>query len=111
MNDDDQTASDRRAEFEAQLAEVRIKGGTAENEQRWTTIGLIVAVFGVILALIAFIVSGGQDDTRDVLSSVILALLGVGLAVLGSALFLRYSFGRFLRFWMLRLLYERQADD
>jgi hypothetical protein len=30
--------------------------------------------------------------------------------VIGMALFLRYSIGRFLRFWLLRLIYEQQDD-
>ena len=37
-------------------------------------------------------------------------LLGL-LSSVGGALFLRYSFGRFLRFWLLRMLYGQQADD
>jgi hypothetical protein len=106
-----ESPDDRRAEFEAQLAEIRIKGGTAETEQRWTTIGLIVAATGVVITIVAFIVSGGQSDTRDVLSSVILALVGISLTVAGSAVFLRYSFARFLRFWMLRMIYEQRAED
>ncbi|WP_421118710.1 hypothetical protein ACE2AJ_15275 [Aquihabitans daechungensis] len=44
------------------------------------------------------------------LSSIILAVFGLSLAVIGMALFLRYSMGRFLRFWLLRLIYEQQDD-
>jgi hypothetical protein len=39
---------------------------------------------------------------------VILALVGVTVSILGAALFLRYSMARFLRFWLLRLIYEQQ---
>jgi steroid 5-alpha reductase family enzyme len=111
MSDGAEPTGDRRAEFEAQLAEVRIKSGTAESEQRWMTMGIVTAAVGVVVTIVAFIVSGGQGDTRDVLSSVILGLVGLTFAVVGSAVFLRYSLGKFLRFWMLRLLYEQQADD
>ena len=38
----------------------------------------------------------------------ILALVGVTVSILGAALFLRYSLARFLRFWLLRLIYEQQ---
>jgi hypothetical protein len=106
-----ESSNDRRSEFEAQLAAVRVKTGSAETDKRWTTIGLIAAGAGIVITIVAFIVSGGQSDTRDVLSSVILALVGLGLTVLGSALFLRYSFGQYLRFWLLRMIYEEQADD
>jgi hypothetical protein len=33
----------------------------------------------------------------------------LGLSVAGAAVFLRYSLARFLRFWLLRQLYEGQA--
>ncbi len=59
-------------------------------------------------ASLAYIASGGQSDTRDVISSVILALVGVSVSIVGAALFLRYSLARFLRFWLLRLIYEQQ---
>ena len=52
----------------------------------------------------------GNTDSRDVISSVILGLAGVGVTVMGAAVFLRYSLGRFLRAWMLRLVYEQQQQ-
>ena len=64
-----------------------------------------------MICVIAYIASSGQSDTRDVISSVILALLGVSVTVLGAALFLRYSVARFLRFWLLRLIYEQRDAD
>ena len=103
--------NDRRAEFEAQLAEVRVKSGTAESEQRMMVVGLVLAIAGIVVAFAAFFASGSMSDQRDVTSAVTLAVAGLGLSVVGSAVYLRYSFGRFLRFWMLRMLYEQQAED
>ena len=52
-------------------------------------------------------------DTRDVLSSAILAVVGLSLVVAGGAVFVRSSMTEFLRFWMLRMIYEQQRgpDD
>ena len=63
---------------------------------------------GLLAVISAFVASGSQSDSRDVISSVILGLAGVGITVMGAAVFLRYSLGRFLRAWMLRLVYEQQ---
>jgi hypothetical protein len=98
----------RREQFEEDIAAVRIRTGKAEAEQRWTVLGLVALIGGAAVCLVAFFLSGGQSDTRDVISSVILGLFGVSLSVLGAALFLRYSLARFLRFWLLRLIYEQQ---
>jgi len=98
----------RREQFEEEIAAVRIRTGKAEAEQRFTILGLIGLIGGVVICIAAYIASGGQSDTRDVISSVILALVGVTVSILGAALFLRYSLARFLRFWLLRLIYEQQ---
>jgi hypothetical protein len=98
----------KRQQFEDEIAAVRIRTGKAEAEQRWMILGLVGLVAGAAVALIAYLASTGQSDTRDVVSSVILGLFGVSLSVLGAALFLRYSLARFLRFWLLRLIYEQQ---
>ncbi len=98
----------RREQFEEEIAAVRIRTSKAEAEQRFALLGLIALIAGAGICLIAYIASGGQSDTRDVISSVILALLGVSVSIIGAALFLRYSLARFLRFWLLRLIYEQQ---
>ena len=110
MSDDTtaSTAAGRREQFEEEIAAVRIRTGKAEAEQRWTLLGLAGLIAGVVIAVIAYFSSQGQSDTRDVISSVILALLGVSLTIAGGAIFLRYSLARFLRFWLLRLIYEQQ---
>lgn len=110
--DDQQSTSgmapDRRQQFEADIAKVRLRTGSSANEPRLVALGVALMVAGAVVALVAFAVSGSQADTRDVLSTVILAVFGLTLAVAGAAVFLRYSIGRFLRFWLLRLIYEQQ---
>ena len=101
-------APERRQQFQADIAQVRVKTGGAAGEPRLILLGIVLMVAGMAVALIAFIASGSQADTRDVLSSVIIAVFGLTLSVAGLAVFLRYSMGRFLRFWLLRLIYEQQ---
>lgn len=102
-------APDRRARFEADIAQVEVRTGSSATESRMVTVGLALMGIGVVIALVAFFLSGGQADTRDVLSTVILATFGLSLTVAGAAVFLRYSIGRFMRFWLLRLIYEQQS--
>lgn len=99
----------RRQQFEADIAKVRVKTGASANESRLVALGVALMSAGVIVAVVAFAISGTQADTRDVISSLILAVAGVAVSVVGAAIFLRHSFARFLRFWLLRLMYEQQA--
>lgn len=104
------TEPDRIERFRQELAELKTatKRSTAEQLLLWLAIVLMVA--GALIGFGAFISSHhsgadsiGQANQRDM---IVLALAGVALAIVGSALYLRHSFARFLRFWMLRSLYE-----
>ena len=99
----------RREKFEADIAQVRVKTGSTAAENRMITVGIGLMAVGAVVALVAFVLSGSQSDSRDVISSVIAATFGLCLVVAGAAVFLRYSIGRFLRFWLLRLIYEQQS--
>ena len=39
-----------------------------------------------------------------------IALIGLTVALVGAAVFLRYSMAQFLRFWLARLSWEQQAQ-
>lgn len=100
----------RRQQFEADLAEIRVRTGSSANEPRMVALGLGLMAVGAVVALVGFLASGGIADTRDVLSVLILSVFGLCLSVAGAALFLRYSLSRFLRVWLLRLIYEQQPS-
>ena len=40
-----------------------------------------------------------------------IAIIGVAVTVAGAAIFLRYSFARFLRFWLARFIFEARNRD
>ena len=58
-------------------------------------------------------VTATPNTNVDVLNSnsyVPLAIAGLATSVVGGFLFLRYSLARFLRFWLLRQVYEQRAE-
>ena len=65
---------------------------------------------GLVLVLIGYI---GASGTTELQRPGALPPLRrdprPGLTVVGAALFLRYSLGRYLRFWLLRLIYEEHT--
>ncbi len=100
---------DHRLErFDAALDQIGHRA--SGNDRRWARAGLAAMAAGVVIAVAAYATSTSMSDQRDVLSSGILALVGLGVVVAGAAVFVRYSLTEFLRFWMLRLLLQ-QADD
>jgi Ca2+/Na+ antiporter len=100
--------NDRIERLKNDAAELNVGKGAA-RDGLYQALGAAAMVVGVVVALVAYLASRGLDDTRDIQSTVILALAMLALAVTGAAVFLRYSMARFLRFWLLRQLYEGQS--
>ena len=94
--------------LKSDAAELNVTKGAA-RDGLWQTVGAIAMAAGVALAFVAYQLSLGKNDPRDIDSLQILAVAMLALAVAGAAVFLRYSLARFLRFWLLRQLYEGQA--
>ena len=100
--------NDRIERLKSDAAELNVSKGTA-RDGLWQTVGAIAMGVGVVMAFVAYQLSLNKDDPRDVTSLQILAVSMLALAVVGAAVFLRYSLARFLRFWLLRQLYEGQS--
>lgn len=96
--------------FEAELRRLKVKGTSPDAESRLLVAGVVLMPVGIVLVLAGWF---GASGTTELSSQVPYLLsggvLGLGSIVVGAALFLRYSLGRYLRFWLLRLVYEERA--
>jgi len=112
--------TDGRAErFKSDIAEMKLKTGRARSENLLQLLGLILMVAGIAIAFGAYAASlnvtatpGTNVDLLDSNSYLPLAVAGLAISVTGGFVFLRYSLAKFLRFWLLRQVYEqRRAVD
>lgn len=108
---------DRLEEFQAELARLRVKRASPGTEHRLLLAGAVLMPVGLVLVLVGYLGASGTTELSSQVPYLISGgLLGLGCTVVGAALFLRYSLGRYLRFWLLRLIYEehltadRQVD-
>jgi len=97
-----------RAEFEAEVAKLKTTSNSGPSDRRVASLGVIIAVIGLVIIAVMYSQATGQDDQRDQTESMIMALFGLGLVIFGSVLYLRNSMTRFLRLWLLRLIYEQR---
>ena len=101
---------DRLEEFQAELARLRARGRSTTNEQRLLLAGTILMPLGLVLVLIGYLGASGTTELSSQVPYLISGgLLGLGCTIVGAALFLRYSLGRYLRFWLLRVIYEEHT--
>jgi hypothetical protein len=99
------TDSDRRAdEFVADLPEPTDR---TSAETTWARLGMIVMVVGFVTTVVAVILSQSTDNPLDQSTQLTLAVAGLAAVAVGGVVFLRYSLGRLLRFWLLRILDEQ----
>ena len=101
--------NDRVERFKSEAADLNLKAGNPSTDGKLQTLGVLLMVAGIVVAFIAWQGSLGSSDSRDILSYINFALMGVALTMTGAALFLRYALGKFLRLFLLRQLYEGQS--
>ena len=88
----------------------------ANAENRLQILCVVLMVVGIAVALGAYRASlnvtatpGTNVDVLDSNSYTPLAIAGLATSVVGGFLFLRYSLAKFLRFWLLRQVYEQRV--
>ena len=102
---------DRLEEFHSELARLRVRTRSRDDEQRLLFAGIVLMPLGLVVVLIGYLgASGTTDFTAQIPYLLSGGVLGLGLTIVGAALFLRYSLGRYLRFWLLRLIFEEHTS-
>jgi hypothetical protein len=100
------TPEPRADRFARELAGLKISDPAKGHPRLWQNVGVALMVVGIALGVIGYLVSQRTGDTLTASTAINITLGGVILAVVGSAIFLRYSLTGFLRFWLARQSYE-----
>jgi uncharacterized membrane protein YcjF (UPF0283 family) len=100
----------RREQFKADVAELKLKARGRRKDGLWRAIGALLMLVGVVAAFLVYEVSLSKSDFRDIQSEQILAIAFLALAVLGAALYIAAAVASLLRVWLLRQLYEGQQQ-
>jgi hypothetical protein len=102
-------ADDREAAFRAEVAGMKVRGGTVARERLLARLGAALLVAGIVVGIVAYSMSHATSEPLEQRDAIIVALIGVSVSVAGLAVFLRYSLGALLRLWLARLVLDR--DD
>jgi hypothetical protein len=100
------TTETRADRFVRELAELKIPDPASQRAGLWLRIGVVLMVIGLVLSGSAYFISHNTSDPLVQRDAITLGLAGVASAVVGSALFLRFSLTGFLRFWMARQSFD-----
>jgi hypothetical protein len=101
------TSAESRADrFARELADLKVADPAAGHPRLWQRAGAALMALGVVLGVAAYLISQRTGDSLTASTAITIALGGVTLALVGGAIFLRYSLTGFLRFWMARQSFE-----
>lgn len=101
---------ERVDQFKKDIAAMQVRDPAAGRDRLYSRGGATIMVIGIIVAIAGYVQSQGTTNSLAQRDAIIIALIGVALSVVGSALFLRGSLAGFLRFWLARLIYEQKAQ-
>jgi hypothetical protein len=101
---------ERVERFKSEIASMKLRDPSTARDRQLLRLGVALMVLGVVLGVYAYSLSHGTDDALQQRDAIVVALIGVAVAVVGGAVFVRYSVAQFLRFWLARLSYEQQAQ-
>jgi hypothetical protein len=103
-------SKDRVEQFQKEIADLKLRDPATSRDRLWLGAGIALMVAAVVLGVSAYAMSRGTKDPLAQNDALTVGLAAIAAAVVGAALFLRFSIAMFLRFWLARLIYEQKAQ-
>ena len=101
----------RIEQFRAEVADLDIKTPADTGERNYLVVGIVLLVVGLALIFAGYWGASGTALLAEQIPYVLSGgFLGVGVMVIGAAMFVRYSLSRYLRYWLIRTIYEERAQ-
>jgi hypothetical protein len=110
MNMNNDHAGARVAQFKAEVADMRLRDPATGLDRLLLRLGVLGMVGGPLLTVAAYFMSHSATGSLQQNDAIVQAIIGLALAIVGAALYLKAALSGFLRFWMARLSYEQQAQ-
>jgi hypothetical protein len=102
--------SPRLQEFQSEVSKLKVTGGRANPERTWVILGGLLMVAGIVITLVAWLLTHGTDNSLEIADYNSLGTFGIALTIAGTGLFLVMSLRRYFRYWLVRLIYEQREQ-
>ena len=99
----------RLDEFTAEISEMNLPNASTSRDRMLLRAGSVLMALGVLIAIAAYPISHGTTNALQQRDALVIAIIGLAVAMVGCAVFVRYSIAQFLRFWMARFAFEQSA--
>src|SRR4029450_5373627 len=114
MNDQNPAAtelsSERLGPFQGEGAKLEGTGGGANPERVGAQWGIGLTIVGFVVAIVAYWSALDSKSTNTQLRSQIIAIIGIGLPLAAIVIWVPNPITRYLRYWIIRLVYEQREQ-
>lgn len=100
----------RLAELRDEVSKLKVTGGAANPERLAGKWGIGLTILGFVVAIVSWWSAFNSGDVGSIYRSQIMAAIGIGISVVGIVIWIRNSMTRYLRFWIIRLVYEQREQ-
>jgi hypothetical protein len=101
---------ERVEQFKQEIADMKVRDPSTGRDRVWLRVGIALMVVGLGIVIGGYFMSHGTSNPLEQNDALVLTIGGLTSAVVGAAVFVRYSIASFLRFWLARFVYEQQAQ-
>ena len=100
----------RLVEFQREVDALKVTGGKANPERNGMIFGVVVMIASIVIAIIAYSTTHSSVNSADWADGNALGNIAIALAVVGATFFFVFSIRRYLRYWLIRLIYEIRGE-
>jgi len=100
----------RLEQLRDETAKLKVTGGMANPERLAGKWGIGLTIFGFVVAVIAWWSAFNAGNFESIFRSQIVGVIGIGISIVGIVIWIRNSLTRYLRFWVIRLVYEQREQ-
>ena len=106
--DNPEEAERRLTQFRTEIATMKLKEPSASREALLLRLGVALMVAGIATGVGGYLLTSGTDNALDQRDGMVVAIIGIPVALVGVALYLRHGLTQILRLWMARAIFDQQ---
>ena len=98
------------SDFDSMLERLQVNNGS-QPDRIQLVVGAVLAIVGVVVIIFALQSAHTATDVLVQNERIILAVLGAIIGIIGIVMWARYSMARYMRYWLLRVIYEERLQQ
>ena len=103
-------SADRLNRFEHEVGELKVSGGAANPERLGGRWGIALMIVGLVGSILCWYEAYTATAFEIIQRMIILGAVFVGVGIVGSVVWVRNSLTRYLRYWLIRIIYEQREQ-